>query len=177
MADERTLGYARGILAIASAEKQSERVADELFRISRVVEANNELRQSLTDLALPTDAKEKLLDGILGNRVSPHTLNVAKLLIAQGRAKDLTKIANELARLAEEEAKREVAEVRTAIPLDDDQKRKITAALSKATGKNVTVKVIVDPSVIGGVLARVGDVVIDGTIRNKLDSLKTHLGV
>lgn len=177
MKDEKTLGYAKALFEIARSEGEITRVADELFRIARTLDSQHELRQALTDIAVPLEGKEKLLSDLLGNRVSPHTLNVLKFVIGQGRSRQLVDISDELARLAEEEANREIADVRTAIPLDKSQTDRLAQALSKATGKNVSVKVIVDPSVIGGIVARVGDVVIDGTVRHKLESLKQHLGV
>jgi len=65
--------------------------------------------------------------------------------------------------------------VRSALPLDAAQQRRLADALGRATGKTVEVKVIVDPSVLGGIVARVGDVVIDGTIRHRLEQLKEQL--
>ena len=175
--DPKSIGYARAIFEIARSEGDIERVADELFRIARTLESEHELRQALTDINLAPEGKEKFLEDLLGERVSPHTLNVLKFVVGQGRARDLVKIADELARLAEEESKREIAEVRTAVPLDENQSKKLADALGKATGKNVSLKVIVDPSVLGGVYARVGEVVIDGTVRHKLQNLREHLKV
>jgi F-type H+-transporting ATPase subunit delta len=68
-----------------------------------------------------------------------------------------------------------VGEVRTAIPLDDEQRRRLTEALERATGKKIELKVIVDPSVVGGIVARVGDTVIDGSIRHRLEQLREAL--
>ena len=69
----------------------------------------------------------------------------------------------------------EVAEVRSAVPLTADQQDRLAAALANATGKNVNLKVVVDPSVLGGLVATVGDTVIDGTVRTHLDQLKSRL--
>lgn len=173
--DARTLGYARAIFEIARSEGAIERVSDELFRVARIFEKEHALRQALTDIAVPNEGKEKVLADVLGGKVSPHTLNVLTFVVRQGRARELVEMADELSRLAEEESRREIAEVRTAVPLTPEQTKRLEHSLSKATGKNVTVKVIVDESVIGGVLARVGDVVIDGTVRHKLDLLKERL--
>ena len=68
-----------------------------------------------------------------------------------------------------------VAEVRTAVELTPDQETRLAAALANATGKNVSLKPIVDPSVLGGVLATVGDTVIDGSVRTRLEQLKSRL--
>ena len=69
----------------------------------------------------------------------------------------------------------EVAEVRSAIPLNADQETRLAAALANATGKQVNLKVIVDPSVLGGLVATVGDTVIDGTVRTRIEQLKSRL--
>jgi F-type H+-transporting ATPase subunit delta len=84
-------------------------------------------------------------------------------------------IVDELVRHASAKANKEVAEVRSAIDLTDDQKSRLADALGKATGKQVEVKVIIDPSVQGGIVAQVGDTVIDGSIRRRLDQLKNAL--
>ena len=73
------------------------------------------------------------------------------------------------------EREHEVAEVRTAVDLDDEQRRRLTEALERATGKKIELKVIRDPTVIGGVVARVGDTVIDGTVRHRLEQLREAL--
>jgi F-type H+-transporting ATPase subunit delta len=62
--------------------------------------------------------------------------------------------------------------VRSAIPLTDDQLERLAKALGNATGKQVEVKVVVDPSVLGGIVAQVGDTVIDGSVRSRIDQLK-----
>ncbi|MBW3588584.1 MAG: ATP synthase F1 subunit delta, partial [Actinobacteria bacterium] len=173
--DSASTGYAKAIFEIARSEGALERVADELFRIARTLESEHQLRQTLTDIALPAEGKEKLIDDLLKEKASPHTLNVLKFVVGAGKARDLVDIADELARLAEEESNREIAEVRTAVELDDATKQRLQKALVAATGKNVSMKVIVDPKVLGGVFARVGDVVIDGTVRHKLESLREHL--
>ena len=73
------------------------------------------------------------------------------------------------------ERKHEVAEVRSAVPLTKEQQDKLAKALSKSTGKQVEVKVVVDESVLGGLVARIGDTVIDGTVRHRLDQLREQM--
>lgn len=175
--DPKIAGYAKALFEIARAEGDITRVADELFRIARTLEREHDLRQTLTDIAITAEAKEKLLNDLLGERASSHSLNILKFIIGQGRSRDLVDIADELARIAEEESNREIAVVRTAMPLDDTQTKRLGEALGRATGKNVTVKVVVDPSVVGGVVARVGDVVIDGSVIHRIDLLREHMGI
>ena len=168
-------GYATALFGIADAEGALERVSDELFRFAKAVEQNHELRSALTDISVPSERKEAVIDDLLGERASPHTMNILGFVVSQGRARELGEIVDEVSRLAAEARDSVLAEVRSAVELDDDLKAKIAAALGKATGKNVDVKVVVDPSVVGGVYAKVGDQVIDGTVRRRLQELKEQL--
>jgi F-type H+-transporting ATPase subunit delta len=168
-------GYATALFEIAEAEGALERVADELFRFAKAVETNHELRNALTDIAIPTERKNAVIAELLGERASPLTVNVLEFVVGQGRARELSEIVAELADLAAISRDKVLAEVHSAIPLDDDLRSQLATALSKATGKAVDVKVIVDPSIVGGIYARVGDQVIDATIRRRLQELKEQL--
>jgi F-type H+-transporting ATPase subunit delta len=77
---------------------------------------------------------------------------------------------------AAEARSRVAAEVRSAVPLDEDQRTRLAAALGRATGRAVDVKVVIDPEVLGGVVAQVGDTVIDGSVRARLDELRERIG-
>jgi F-type H+-transporting ATPase subunit delta len=83
-------------------------------------------------------------------------------------------VADALVKRASSEKQLEVAEVRSAIELSDAQKARLAEALSKATGKKLNLKVVVDPNVIGGLVATVGDEVIDDTVRTRLDQVKSR---
>lgn len=168
-------GYARALFEVARSEGALARVGDELFRLARALESNHDLRQALTDIAVAAEGKDRLISELLEGKASPHTINFVKFLVTQGLGRDLVEISDEVARLAAAEARREVAEVRTAVPLDDKQTARLAEALGKATGRDVELKVIVDPGVIGGVYARVGDTIIDGSVRHKLESLRELL--
>lgn len=164
-------GYATALFQVAGAEDALDRVSDELFQFAKTVEQNHELRNSLTDIAVSVDRKVALVEDILGDRVSEHTRNVLGFVISQGRTRQLTEIVEQLVALPAESSKKAIAEVRTAAPLSDEQKQKLGHALGQATGKSVEVKVVVDPAVLGGVYAKVGDQVIDGTVRRRLSDL------
>jgi F-type H+-transporting ATPase subunit delta len=84
----------------------------------------------------------------------------------------LPEIINSLVEKIAQSSNKVVAEARTAVNLTDDQRQRLAAALSKATGKDVEVKVIVDPRVMGGIVAQIGDSVIDGTVRHRLEQLR-----
>ncbi|HEV3475166.1 MAG TPA: ATP synthase F1 subunit delta, partial [Actinomycetota bacterium] len=89
--------------------------------------------------------------------------------------RQLTAIVDDLVALAAERRRSVVAEVRTAVELTDEHRRSLAEALERATGKKVELKAIVDPSVIGGVVARVGDQVIDGSIRRRLELARDRM--
>ena len=94
------------------------------------------------------------------------------MLVAAGQASELPQIVDRFVELAAAEREHEVAEVRSAIPLDATQMQRLATALGRATGKDVEVKVIVDPTVLGGLVARIGDTVIDGSVRHRLEQMK-----
>ena len=168
----RTDAYASALLQVAKAEGSLETVEDELFRVARTLEGNDQLRNTLTDQAIPVDRRQGIVEDLLSGKASPVTTALVSFVVGAGRGRDLPAIIDKLVEQAAEERNEEVAEVRSAIPLSDDQKNRLAAGLSRATGKTVSVKVIVDPSVMGGLVATVGDVVIDGSVRHRLDQLK-----
>jgi F-type H+-transporting ATPase subunit delta len=169
-------GYAQALFSVAEAEGVLNDVGDELFRFARVLEKQPRLRSALTDISLPAERKRKVLNEILGKKANPHTVNILVFVVEQGRARDLGAIVDELVRLAAERRRRAVAEVRTAVPLSGQQRKRLAEALSGATGKQIELKVIVDPeSVIGGVVARVGDQVFDGSVRRRLELARERM--
>jgi F-type H+-transporting ATPase subunit delta len=174
MAEDRTAAYAEAFLAVARVEGLSD-LEDELFRLGQVVRGSDELREKLADPHLPAAIRQQIVEDLLQGRASPATIGLVSLAVATGRARQLPAIIDEMVALAAREADKEVAEVRSAIELTDDQKSRLADALGKATGKRVDVKVIIDPSIQGGIVAQVGDTVIDGSVRRRLDQLKNTL--
>ena len=169
---ERVDAYAEALFAVAKAEGSLDTVEDELFRIARTFEANDELRSTLTDAAVPVDRRLGIVDDLLSSRAAPVTTALVSFVVAAGRSRDLPAIIDRLVERAAEERSEAVAEVRSAVQLDKDQRDRLAEALSQATGKSITVKVIVDERVLGGLVARIGDTVIDGSVRHRLDQLK-----
>jgi F-type H+-transporting ATPase subunit delta len=168
-------GYAEALFRVVRAEGELDRVEDELFRFGKVLESSHELKQALSDQSMDRAQRAKILDELLGDKVSEHTLGLLTFIVAQGRARQLPQILEELSALAAEARNSVVAEVRSATPLDEKQRTELASALSKATGKQVEVKVLVDPSVIGGIVAKIGDTVIDGTIRRRLEQIREQV--
>jgi F-type H+-transporting ATPase subunit delta len=171
--DSRTLAYAEALFGVARSEGNLAEVEDELFRFARTLEANDELRTTLTDAAIPVSRRQQIIEDLLGGRANPITTSLLSMVVGTGRSRDLPAIVDELVRISAAEGDKEVAEVRSAVALTDDQKARLSQALGQATGKQVEVKVVIDPTVLGGLVAQVGDTVIDGSVKTRLQQLKT----
>ena len=169
---ERTEGYAQAFYAVASAEDAVANVEDELHAVARTLESNDTLRTTLTDQAIPAELRQGIVEDLLGSRAHPVTTSLVSFVVGAGRGRELPAIIDAFVAKAADSRAEAVAEVRSATPLDDDQKARLAAALGKETGKKITVKVTVDPTVLGGIVAQVGDTVIDGSVRHRLDQLK-----
>lgn len=172
---DRISGYAAGILEIARGEGSLERVQSELFELGRHLETSEDLRSALTDPQLPLERKRAVIADLLGSRFSSLTVGLAEFLLGQNLGSEIGVIADTLAERAADSRSAHVAEIRSAIPLDEATVGRLAAALSRATGATLEVKTIVDPSVVGGIVARVGDTVIDGSVAAKLDSIRQAL--
>lgn len=174
MSTDRTSAYAQAVVALATGEGALEAVEDELLAVARAVDGSDELRRKLTDQHLPVGNRLTFAESSAVAAAHPATRSALAMIIAADRAGDLTAIATEVARQAAHRREAEVAEVFVATPIDDAKRQALTAALERATGKRLDVKVVVDPSVVGGVRAKIGDTVIDGSLAKRLDDLRTR---
>ena len=175
MSDARIDGYARALFEVARAEGTIDEVEDELFRFARSFESSDALRTALTDEMVPAGKRQAIVEDLLGGKATPTTTQLVSMVVGSGRGRDLPAIIDRLVQRAANSKNLEVAQVRSAVALTDDQQARLKAALANATGKQVDLKVVVDPSVVGGIVATVGDTVIDGSVRNRLDQLKSRL--
>ena len=173
--DDVVRGYAAAMYSIAEAEGELEPVEEQVYAFAKMAEKRAKVREALIDPELPNENKRNLIREVLGERANPVAVNLLGMLVEQGRARDIGRIAESFAEVAAERRQQVLAEVRSAVALTDAQKRRLAEALSSATDRKVEVKVIVDPDLVGGVVARVGDVIFDGSIRSRLDAAKQHL--
>ena len=171
----RVEAYANAMLEVARVEGHLAEIEDELFRFARTVEGSDELRMALSDPTLPADRRVAIVNDLLGAKALRTSVALALFVVAAGRAADLPEIVDQFVELAAAERRRAVAEVRSAVPLTPEQIERLRTALNRATGKDVAVKVVVDATVLGGLVARVGDVVIDGSVRRRLEQLKEQI--
>jgi F-type H+-transporting ATPase subunit delta len=175
MSDNLIEGYARGLFEIARAEGTLDEVEDELFRFARSFESSDQLRSALSDELIPPAKRQSIIEDLLGSKATGTTTQLISMIVGSGRVRDLPAIVDNLVERASKAKNLEVAEVRTAVALTADQQHRLSAALTNATGKQLNLKVVVDPSVLGGVVATVGDTIIDGSVRTRIDQLKSRL--
>jgi len=172
--DPVAAGYAQAIVAAARAEGVLDRVEDELFRFARTVEGNPELRERLVDPGLDPATRVSIVADLL-SRAHPATVAAAGFVVQAGRVRRLTEIADAVVAVAATDRQQVVAEVRSAIPLDDDQRARLGEALQRSSGRQVSLKVVVDPDVVGGLVVTMGDTVIDGSVARRFATLRSSL--
>lgn len=170
-----TEGYAKAIFEVARAEGVLERVEDELYRLARTVEGNAELRERLTAPGGDLGTKLGVVEDLLEGRAHPQTVSAVVYVVAAGRARELGAIADAVVALAAEARRHVVAEVRSAVALDERQQQRLAEALGRSLDKHVDVKVTVDADVIGGMVVKLGDTVIDGSVARRLAELRARL--
>ncbi len=168
--------YSQAAFKIALEEKELNSWQSDLRKIASLVK-DDALFALLENPEVPFDNKAKVLSERLGD-INPQALKLVSLLMTKGKLGMIGDIADEYQRLVDnyhgiEGA--EVAEVTTAIPLEDEDKLRLAQRLTSLLGKPIVLKPKVDSSLIGGVIIRVGDKLIDGSIRSKLLSLKRDL--
>ncbi len=174
-ADARIDAYADAMFEVARAEGTIDEVGDELFRFARALEGSDELRNALTDPHLPASRRQQIVEDLVGPRATSTTTALISMVVGIGRGRDLPTIIDALVKKSAASHDKAVAEVRSVVELTDQQRERLAAAVEKATGKKVEVKVIIDPTVLGGIVTTVGDTVIDGSIRTRLEQLKNAI--
>jgi F-type H+-transporting ATPase subunit delta len=165
----------RATLAIAERDGSLEDVEDELFRFGRILESEARLRMLLADDTTPIDGRLALLDRLIEDKVSPVTRRLLEQAVRVPRGASLELLVGRLAELAAGQRNRSVAHVTAAAPLTDAQERRLAQVLGTIFGRPVSVQVELDPDVLGGLVIRVGDEVIDGSVAARLAKARQDL--
>jgi len=147
-------------------------VEDELFRFGQIVSGNSELAATLSDPGAPIERRVKLVEDLLTGKSQPVTLRLVELALTGFGGRSFESSLTRLVELTAAKRDREVAYVTVAKPLADAEEQRLTAKLSEMYGRQVSLKVDVNPKVIGGVSVRVGADLYDGTILRRLNEAK-----
>jgi F-type H+-transporting ATPase subunit delta len=167
-----------GVDALLSAADRSGELADvedELFRFSQIASGDDRLAGVLTDSTAPVDVRNELIRDLLDGKVKPATLSLAQLATAGFGGRGFESSLTRLVELAAAKRERSVAYVTTAVPLTEAEEQRLAARLAELYGREVSLKVDVDPRIIGGVRVKVGSDLYDGTVARRLAEAKTAL--
>lgn len=172
MSADRVSSYADALVSVVAAEGDLAAAEDELFAVAQALTGADELREVLADRRIPAARRQQIVEDLLGGQAAEVTVALVSMVVGAGRGGDLVRIIESAVERSAGLRNKAVAEVRSAVALSDDQEQRLGAALQAATGKDVTVKVIVDPAVLGGIVTRIGDEVIDGSVRTRINQLR-----
>jgi F-type H+-transporting ATPase subunit delta len=168
--------YARALFALARESSRTAKVKRDLDDLAKLFAKHAALRDALFRPIHPAGQRRRVFEAIAKRlKTSPTVRRFCAVLIDHRRLGELPEIRAEFERLVDEAAGRVRAQVQSASPLRAAQKKRLQAALSARTGRDVEIEVAVDPLLIGGVVARVGDLVFDGSLRSQLERLQTTL--
>lgn len=161
----------------AAAEKQNnlDQLEDELFRLERILEAEGEAAALLDEFTVEPARRIALLDRLVRGKVTTITLELLHHAVASQRKRSITLAIDDLLEKASARRDRSVARVTSAVPLTDAQQDRLAAALSGIYGRAINVRTALDPRVQGGLVVRVGDEVIDGSVASRLLAARTAL--
>ncbi len=170
------LGVEAGFI-VAERAGRLDAVEDELFRVERLVSGDETLRRTLTDPSVPVAAKVALLGELLDGRVEELTVKLVRHVAGHLRGRRLDDALTELVAQSARRRERVIANVRVAAPLTAQQEARLAAALGGIYRQEIELQVEIDHDVRGGAVVRVGDEVIDGSVRARIDQIRRRLGV
>ena len=174
MAGAAARRYARAIFELAKEEGQVEAWAERLAVVRDVV-TRPEARAVLANPSIAIQRRQEAAASLLADRAGPEGVNLVRLLVGAGRLDEVGGIAEEFERLADEDAGRVRATATTAVPLSRSETDRLIAELGRRLGREVRLDARVDPAVIGGLVLRVGDRVMDRSVATRLQQLRRHL--
>ena len=166
--------YAEAIFDIAKKQNTVDRTLEDVQEIARLF-SYRKLAYLLNEPKIPMQRKETAIRQALASKVLPTSLNLALLVVQRELVEAMPNIARELEQLVLNYKNQAVAQVTTAMPMDQQEQNEVRQALEKRTGKTILMQTKVSPDILGGVVARVGDQVIDGSVRHRLAALRRQL--
>jgi F-type H+-transporting ATPase subunit delta len=166
--------YAEAAFEIGRADRTLDAWERDLAHLGDLL-AHDELRALLEHPAVPFARKEKVMDQVAGRDVSREALALVMLMVRRGRPGAIARMIEHFGELLRRERGIALAEVRTALPLDDEQRSAVAARLAELTGDKVEMNETVDESLIGGIAVRIGDRLYDASVRSRLERLRARM--
>jgi F-type H+-transporting ATPase subunit delta len=168
--------YAKALFAVGKEQGTFDDYNEVLQGLAAMYASVPEVVDALTNRLYPMDIREKVMAGMISSMGVDKVMgNFLNLLVQKTRAEILPEIAEEFKIMVDDEKNISHGSVISAVELSDELQAKVQATLEKLTGKKVELTTSVDPSIIGGVIAKVGDLVLDGSIKAQLAGLKDSI--
>jgi F-type H+-transporting ATPase subunit delta len=166
--------YAEAAFQVAERDGTIEQWRSELDAATAVI-GDEQAMRALSNPALPIDQRSMAVAGLLEGTASGPVQNLIQLLLRRGRIEEVGRVAAEFRRLDDRRQGITHATVTSAAPLTPDEVRALTARLEQSTGGRVALDTEVDESLLGGLVVRIGDRLIDGSVRGRLERLRNQL--
>lgn len=167
--------YARALFQAAVQQQAVEEVGNAFQELLRTLEEQPALQQLLRNPLMARERKQKVVQQALGAQIHPLLASLLNLMIAKRREPLIEEVFREYGKLYDEHMGILRVQAVTARPMDELQERALIQSLERRTGKTVIVDKQVDPSLIGGIVVRIGDTVIDGSVQGQLQRLRHYL--
>lgn len=167
--------YSEALFSLALEENRIEELQNELQTLCQIITDNREFYEFLVTPTIGKDEKRTFVDGVLGGKFSQEIVNLTKVLIDKKRANEIFEIASVFDKAVLGHKGLVAAVAYSAVPLSASEMGALKEKLIALTGKEIRLENIIDASVIGGVRLKVGDRVIDGSIKRRFEDLKDNL--
>ncbi len=167
--------YAHALLQVARNNNEMGRISEEMGFITKIIEENPPLRRFLESPHIPQESKEALIRKVFSPILSRILINFLLLLVKKQRARFLREIIEEYQRLFDTERAIQKADIITAYPLDEKSRRKLKERLEEVLRKTLELSFFVNPEIIGGIIVKTPNLIIDGSIRRQLFNLSYTL--
>lgn len=164
--------YAVALYKIASAKNKVEEYITDLKQINDLIKTNNDLNQVISNPKISTTKKKEVFTSIFKDKIDLELFSFIIILIEKKRIDELTGIILQIETVDLDNHNQVIAKVKTVIPLNDNERTSLIDKLQTKYNKSIILEEVIDKSIIGGVYVRVGDDVIDGTIKNKIEEMK-----
>lgn len=168
--------YAKALVALASEQGRLAETGEQLERLAQLIEDTQDLKTLLYNPTIDRHFKDELLTDVVRRlRLGSLELNFVRLLLEKGRLPEIAQILALYEELAEEAQNRLRVRVKSAFPLSPALQEEVRQRFTQYTSKDIVIDQEIDPTLIGGIVAQMGSLVLDGSIRNELLRLKTAL--
>jgi F-type H+-transporting ATPase subunit delta len=167
--------YARTLFDLASVADSVDATDEGMTAATVAVRGNLDLREALTDTSVPAETKRAILREVFGETVTPEALAIVTLLVERGHTTAIGDVARLYREITETERGIVVAEVATAVPLDDALRASLTDKLAASLGRPVSLRERVDETILGGIVIKVAGRVLDGSVASQLDGVRRAL--